>query len=80
MFSKFHEIFVLITSVFVIVSFLIEIIYTVAFFKYSYCYGKISYHTPKIDSSNLNIFSELNSLGGDIRTRHLTDGLQAEHG
>ena len=27
------------------------------------CYGDISYHTPKIDSSNLNIFAELSSLG-----------------
>ena len=47
------------------------------------CYGDISYYTPKMDSSNLNIFSELSSLGGDIfsfLTRHLTDGLQAEHG
>ena len=24
-----------------------------------YCYGDISYHTPKMDSCNLNIFSEL---------------------
>ena len=47
------------------------------------CYGDISYHIPKMDSSNLNIFSELNSLRGDnfwFLTRHLTDGLQAEHG
>ena len=29
------------------------------------CYGDISYHTTKIDSSNLNIFSKLSSLGGD---------------
>ena len=36
-----------------------------------------------MDSSNLNIFSELSSLGGDsflFLTRHLIDGLQAEHG
>ena len=32
---------------------------------YIYCYGDISYHTPNMDSSNLNIFSELSSLGGD---------------
>ena len=31
--------------------------------EYKYCYGDISYHTPKMDSSNLNIFSELSSLG-----------------
>ena len=43
------------------------------------CYGDISYHTPKMNSSNLKIFS----LEGDnfsFLTRHLTDGLQAEHG
>ena len=28
-----------------------------------YCYGDISYHTPKMDSSNLNIFSELARSG-----------------
>ena len=36
-----------------------------------------------MDSYNLNIFSELSPLGGDnfsFLTRHLTDGLQAEHG
>ena len=36
-----------------------------------------------MDSSNLNIFSELTSLGGDnfsFLRRHLTDGLQAKHG
>ena len=27
------------------------------------CYGDISYHTPKMDSSNLNIFSELARSG-----------------
>ena len=51
--------------------------------KYPICYGDISYHTPKMDSSNLNIFSELSSLGGDnfsFLTGHFTDGLQAEHG
>ena len=47
------------------------------------CYEDISYHTPKMDSSNLNIFSEINSLWNDnfsYLKRHLTDGLQAEHG
>ena len=47
-----------------------------------YCYGDISYHTPKMNSSNLNIFSKLSSLRGDnfsFLTRHLTDKLQAEH-
>ena len=47
------------------------------------CYGNISSHTPKMDSSNLNIFAELSSLGEDnfsFLTRHLTDGLQAENG
>ena len=47
------------------------------------CYGYISYHTPKMDSSNLNIFAELSSLGEDnfsFLTRHLTDRLQAENG
>ena len=29
------------------------------------CYGDISYHNLKMDSSNLNVFSELSSLGGD---------------
>ena len=33
------------------------------------CYGDISYHTPKMDSSNLNIFSELSSLGVDNFSR-----------
>ena len=40
------------------------------------CYGDISYHTPKMDSSNLNIFAEISSLGKDnfsFLTRHLTD-------
>ena len=40
------------------------------------CYGDISYHTPNMDSSNLNIFSELSSLGEvnfSFLTRHLTD-------
>ena len=27
------------------------------------CYGDISYHTPKMNSSNLNIFSELARSG-----------------
>ena len=39
------------------------------------CYGDISYHTPKMDTSNLNIFAELSSLGEEnfsFRTRHLT--------
>ena len=39
------------------------------------CYGDISYHTPKMDSSNLNIFAELSSLGEgnfSFLTRHLT--------
>ena len=42
-----------------------------------------TYYTPKMDPSNLNIFSELISLGGDnflFLTRHLTDGLLAEYG
>ena len=30
------------------------------------CYGDITYDTPKMDSSNLNIFSEINSLGGNL--------------
>ena len=30
--------------------------------NYTVCYGDIPYHTPKMDSSNLNIFSELSSL------------------
>ena len=50
---------------------------------YPICYGDISYHTPKKDSSNLNIFFVLSSLGRhnfSFLTRHLTDGLQAEHG
>ena len=49
----------------------------------SKCYGDVSYHTPKMYSSNLNLFSELSSLWKDnfsFLTRHLTDGLQAEHG
>ena len=29
------------------------------------CYGHISYHTPKMDTSNLNIFSERAKLGED---------------
>ena len=48
-----------------------------------FCYGDISYHTPKMDSSNLNIFAELSLLGEDnfsFLTRHLTDRLQAENG
>ena len=32
------------------------------------CYGDISYHTPKMDSSNLNIFSELSR--SDKKTSH----------
>ena len=47
------------------------------------CYGDIFYHTPKMDSSNLNIFSELSLLGENnfsFLTRHLTDRLQAENG
>ena len=43
------------------------------------CYADISYHTPNMDSSNLNIFSELSSLGGE-NLPFLTDGLLAEHG
>ena len=31
------------------------------------CYGDISYHTPKVDSSNLNIFSELARSGKTTR-------------
>ena len=60
--------------------------YTVGYLMpnpFLYCYGDISCHTPKMDSSNLNIFSEISSLGGDsfwFLTRHLTDGLQAKHG
>ena len=57
--------------------------YWIKILKVAYvCYGDISYHTLKMDSSNLNIFSELSSLGGNnsFLTRHLTDGLQAEHG
>ena len=50
---------------------------------HGHCYGDISYHTPKMDSSNLNIFAELSPLGGDhfsFLTKHLTEGLQAKHG
>ena len=32
---------------------------------YMYCYGNISYHTPKMDSSDLKIFSELSLFGED---------------
>ena len=31
--------------------------------KVHHCYEDISYHTPKMDSSNLNIFSELARSG-----------------
>ena len=47
------------------------------------CNGEISYNITKMDSSNLNIFSEFSSLGGDnfsFLMRHFTDRLQAEHG
>ena len=39
---------------------------------YMYCYGDISYHIPKIDSSNLNIFSEL-ARSGMTTSRFLRD-------
>ena len=45
--------------------------------------GDISDHTLKMDSSNLNIFTELSLLGEDnfsFLSRHLTDRLQAENG
>ena len=44
--------------------------------NFPYCYGDISYHTPKMDSSNLNTFAELRTLGEDnftFLTRNLTD-------
>ena len=42
-----------------------------------YCYGDISYHTPKMDSSNLNIFSELARSGRTI-SRFLRDIWQTD--
>ena len=42
------------------------------FYKDIYCYGDISYHTPKMDSSNLNILCEL-ARSGKTTSRFLQD-------
>ena len=46
--------------------FLIYLLHTVGInFFFLICYEDISYYTPKMDLSNLNIFSELSSLEED---------------
>ena len=54
-----------------------KLLFFVEYYYNHYCYGDISYHTPKMDSSKLNIFPELRSLG-ETTSRSLRDIWQTD--